>query len=91
MKSLIGFFGCGRVATRSNVMAVDFIVTKFGDLTDKVIPFFKKYSAIGEKSEDFVDWCKAAELIKNKSHLTKEGLEQIKKIKTGMNKGRKII
>lgn len=91
MKSLIGFFGCGRVATRSNVMAVDFIVTKFGDLTDKVIPFFKKYSAIGEKSKDFVDWCKAAELIKNKSHLTKEGLEQIKKIKTGMNKGRKII
>ena len=55
MKSLIGFFGCGRVATRSNVMAVDFIVTKFGDLTDKVIPFFKKYSAIGEKSKDFVD------------------------------------
>lgn len=92
MKSFIGFFGCGRVATRSNVMTVDFIVTKFGDLTDKVIPFFKKFPVIGVKSKDFVDFCKAAELIKNKSHLTKEGLEQIKKkIKTGMNKGRKII
>jgi hypothetical protein len=55
MKSLIGFLGCGRVATRSNAMAVDFRVTKFEDLTDKVIPFFKKYSVIGVKSKDFAD------------------------------------
>ena len=89
MKSLIGFFGCGRVATRSNAMAVDFIVTKFEDLTDKVIPIFKKYSVIGVKSKDFADWCQAADLIKNKAHLTAEGLDQIRKIKAGMNKGRK--
>jgi len=50
MKSLIGFFGCGRVSRRSNGMGVDFLVTNFDSLTDKVIPFFKKYSIIGVKS-----------------------------------------
>ena len=37
---------------------------------------------------DFLDWCKIAILIKNKLHLTPEGLELIRKIKDGMNKGR---
>jgi hypothetical protein len=71
-------------------MAVDFIVTKFEDLTDKVIPFFKKYSVTGVKSKDFLDFCSAAELIKNKAHLTKEGIEEIRKIKSRMNKSRPI-
>ena len=32
---------------------------------------------------------KVAELMKEKKHLTGEGLEEIKKIKAGMNTGRK--
>lgn len=31
---------------------------------------------------------KVAELMKNKGHLTQEGLAQIRKIKAGMNTGR---
>jgi hypothetical protein len=37
---------------------------------------------------DYEDFCKVAELMKNKAHLTQEGLNQILKIKDGMNKGR---
>jgi hypothetical protein len=37
---------------------------------------------------DYLDWCKVAELMKNKAHLTWEGLSKIRKIKAGMNKGR---
>jgi hypothetical protein len=37
---------------------------------------------------DFVDWCKAFELIKNKDHLTLEGLNRIQDIKVNMNRGR---
>jgi hypothetical protein len=40
------------------------------------------------KSKDFEDWVKAAEIISSKAHLTKEGFQEIKLIKTGMNKGR---
>jgi hypothetical protein len=59
-------------------------------LTEKIIPFFVKYSIIGVKSLDFYDWCKVAELMKEKKHLTNEGLTQIRKIKAAMNTGRKI-
>jgi len=34
---------------------------------------------LGVKDLDYKDICKLAELIKNKAHLTREGLEQIKK------------
>ena len=58
------------------------------DLTEKIIPFFKKYPILGNKAQDFSDWCKVAILMQNQIHLTKEGLEQIRKIKSGMNTGR---
>lgn len=45
---------------------------------------------MGVKSLDFNDFCQVADIMKEKKHFTKEGLEQIRKIKAGMNKGRKI-
>jgi hypothetical protein len=36
-----------------------------------------------------MDFCRVAELLKQKKHLTWEGLGQIRQIKEGMNKGRK--
>jgi hypothetical protein len=68
---------------------VDFQVLKFKDLSDKVIPLFKSISLQGVKSKDFSDFCKAVEIIKIKGHLTKEGLDQLHKLKVGMNTGRK--
>ena len=125
---------CGyinKAKTRPN--EVNFIVTKFGDITKNIIPFFSKTSNqaspppppihsiakamkwIGVLLKEVVkaldfdpptligliflikkmspigvggsDWCKVAELMKNKQHLTAEGLKQIKKIKAGMNRG----
>ena len=35
---------------------------KFKDLTNIIIPFFKKCSIIGVKALDFADFCEAAEL-----------------------------
>lgn len=87
IKSLIEYFGAGHVYISKEV--VDFRIKKFEDLTTKVIPLFEKYPIIGIKALDFADWCKAAELIKNKAHLTTEGLNQISLLKHGMNKGRK--
>lgn len=63
-------------------------VTKFDDITQKIIPFFKNYNILGEKEKDFYDWCKVAKLIKNKKHLTSEGLYEIRQIKAGMNRSR---
>lgn len=87
LNSLIKFFDCGLVF--KNKTWAEFIVTKFADIMDKIIPFFKKYPIQGIKSKDFNDWCRVAELIKEKKHLTIYGLDKIKKIKAGMNKKRK--
>ena len=88
IKSFIKYFKCGNIYIKGN--AFDFKVTKLDDIQNKIIPFFKKYSILGVKALDFADFCKVAELIKEKKHLTKEGLEQIRKIKVGMNKGRNL-
>jgi len=42
----------------------------------------------GEKYKDYRDWCKVGDIMKIKNHLTKEGLDQVIKIKAGMNRGR---
>src|SRR5690606_24901048 len=48
IESLVEYLGCGKVFRSRE--AVDFIVTKFSDLSDKIIPFFEKYSLQGTKS-----------------------------------------
>lgn len=88
INKFVHFLGCGRVEAPSNGVVVNFIVSKFKDIMDKVIPFFQKYPIIGVKAKDFADWCKVAEMLKAKQHLSKEGVEQIIQIKGGMNRGR---
>ena len=67
---------------------VHFIVSKFSEIFEKILPFFKKYPILGIKSEDFMDFCEVVNMMKVKVHLTQDGLNKIQKIKVGMNKGR---
>ena len=86
MKSLIEFFNSGNIFKSKETYV--FEVTKFSNLTDKIVPFFKYYPILGTKFRYFNDWLQVIELMKNRAHLTKEGLEHIKLIKAGMNRGR---
>lgn len=90
MTSLITYFGCGRVVknVEHNGNKVYFYVTKLSENLDLIIPFFRQYNILGEKVHDFEDWCRASEIIKTKGHLTKEGLDQILRLKAGTNRGR---
>jgi len=93
MKSLGTYLGCGRYEARSkdkNTQVGDFVVTKLSDITEKIIPFFEKYPINGVKHLDYLDFCRVAELMQNQAHLTPEGLDYIRKIKIGMNKGREF-
>ena len=55
MESLVTYFGCGRVVknVEHNGSKVYFYVTKFKDIQDKIIPFFRQYKILGEKWYDF--------------------------------------
>jgi hypothetical protein len=88
IESLISYLGCGRRLTQSKGDMVHFIVSKFSDISEKIIPFFNQYPVIGIKGEDFADFCKAAEIIKAKGHLREEGLKEIIILRDRMNKGR---
>jgi hypothetical protein len=86
MTSLINYLDCGNVY--KNREAIDFQVTKLSDLINKVIPIFEKNPIQGEKFVDYLYFIKVVELMKNKIHLTEEGLNQIRNIKVNMNTGR---
>ncbi len=87
LESLISTFNCGRYISKSD--CGEFIVEKFTDVRDKVIPIFEEFKLHGLKSKNYDDFKKAAALINNKAHLTREGLDELKKIKGRMNKRRK--
>ena len=89
VKSFMNFLNCGKFI-KKNKEIFNYRVVKFSDLDEKIIPFLKKYQIEGVKSKDFIDFCEIALLMKNKVHLTQDGLEQIRKIKAGMNTGRKF-
>ena len=88
IKLFIIYLECGYVY--KNRETSGFYVTKFKDIVEKIIPFFQKYKIRGVKALDFSNWCLVADMMKQKKHLTAEGLEKIKQIKAGMNSGRKI-
>lgn len=86
LKSLITYLDCGRCISARN--EITFIVSTFSDIYHKIIPLLEKYTLIGNKKEDYLDFCKVANLILSKDHLTKEGLEKINLIKSNMNRNR---
>ena len=61
--------------------------TKFAD-NYRIVEFFNKYPIRGAKANDFSDWARAADIIKNGGHLTSEGAAVINNIKAGMNTNR---
>lgn len=64
---------------------------KFDSIKKYIIPLFDNYPLKTLKKLDYEDFKKVVELMEKKEHLTKEGIEKIRKIKEGMNRGRKKI
>jgi hypothetical protein len=90
MEYLIKYLGTGKLYKYPDKPAVALTVSNFSDITNIIIPFFKKNPLLGVKLFDYQDWCKIAKLMSKGSHLTFEGFNLIRKIKSGMNTGRDI-
>ena len=60
MENIITTLGCGRIELNLSRSVVYFLVTRFEDITHKVIPFFDKYPIKGAKVSDFYCFKKAA-------------------------------
>lgn len=88
MESFIPYFNCGKLKKDSRHSVLYFTVSNFMHLIEKIVPFFQEHKILGVKSLDFEDWCKAAEIIKTKSHLTTEGINELRELQKGMNSKR---
>jgi hypothetical protein len=73
-------------STRPN--SSKFVVYKYKDIIEKIIPFFEKSPLQTVKLFNFEDFRKIANLMKEKAHLTEEGIEEIRRTKKNMNVGR---
>jgi len=85
------YLDCGRIEvtnTPTITQTAEFVVTSFKDVNDIIIPFFTKYPLQSIKKLDFEDFCKCAELMKNKAHLTEQGIKNLRIIKAKMNRSR---
>jgi hypothetical protein len=71
MENLINYFQCGHVI--KNGPCTKFYVTKFSDILNVIIPFFKNHPILGNKAKDFSKFCQISELMKNKEHLNPAG------------------
>ena len=67
--NLINYFDCGKIYKNNNCF--NLTIRKFADIDTKIIPFFIKYPILGNKSLDFQDFCKVANLIKEKKNISK--------------------
>jgi hypothetical protein len=78
-------FGVGKVRKNSNTTAL-FRVDNIKELP-VIINHFKNFPLISTKYTDFLLFVRCFDLIKNKQHLRKEGLEQIVSLRYNLNKG----
>jgi len=81
------FNGVGHIRLITTRDLVAYEVERKEELINVVIPHFIKYPLISQKAADFELFKLAVEMIKNKEHLTKEGLLKIINIKASLNKG----
>jgi hypothetical protein len=90
MQKIVEYLGSGKIYKYAGKSAVSLSIVDFKDITNIIIPFLNENPIIGTKLYDYFDWCKIHSLMVNRSHLTVEGINSIKKIKSGMNTGRKF-
>lgn len=87
------FFKVGSVYQKSNVKgklpAYAFEVAKREDIYKVIIPFFEKHKLKGYKTKSFSTFAEIAKIVfgrQDKRKLTKEELEYVTEIRSGMNK-----
>jgi hypothetical protein len=87
---LAKYLGSGKIYKYPGKPAIVLTIFNFSDINNLIIPFFEKNPLLGVKLMDYLDWCKVAKLINKGLHLTEEGFNLIREIKSGMNTGRYI-
>jgi len=94
LKAFVKFFGCGYLKPKYDINDMDaakssrivnrFVINQHSVVTE----FFDKYPLFTRKYLDYLDWKKLIKLKAERAQYTPFGLQKMKDIKAGMNKGR---
>jgi len=90
LEDLVHHFGCGKVYVnhRHDNHREDlcrYVVVRFADLRDVIIPFFKENPLRTSKRENFEKFAEIVDLMVMRRHLTVSGLIEIAEISQTMN------
>jgi hypothetical protein len=92
MEIIAKYLGSGSIYKYPNNSAISLNIVKLSDIINIIIPFFNKNSCcatplggVAQQLFDYLDWCEIAKLMVDGNHLTLEGLDLIRSIKSGMN------
>lgn len=61
---------------------VKYKVSNFGDVSEKIIPFFTAHPLQAKKRFQFAKFCFVAKMMQRKEHLTNNGIQRILEIKS---------
>ena len=91
LKRLQGFFGAGSLYLNKRFdnhkeHLYNYSVRNSDELNDLIIPFFQVYPLQTAKRKDFEKFVQCFRLIQIKEHLTPEGLREIARISSTMNR-----
>lgn len=77
LKKIRAFFGVGSILISKNSRKVaGYRVSKLNDIINVIIPHYINFPLQSAKLIDFNLWKACAILVKNKEHLTEEGLQK---------------
>lgn len=91
LENLVTYFNCGLVETvKTRPTQSSYVVYKFDDILNKIIPFFDTYPLKGKKLLDFYDFKKIASITEKNTKYDENSylLKEIIKIKKNMNRNR---
>lgn len=87
LHALKAHFGCGVVRTNHGDRMA-YRVRGIEHLLKTIIPFFEKHELKTKKKIDFINFRRVLLKMENGDHLTLEGIEEIRGLKSKMNRGR---
>ena len=90
LEALRDFFGCGRINVNvrhdnHREPMLRYIVRRFSDLDDVILPFFRRHKLLTAKQDDLEKFSEVVDLMKQRRHLTLSGLAEIARIVETMN------
>lgn len=87
LHALKAFFGCGVVrVNHGDRMA--YRVRGIKHLAERIVPFFMQHPLKTSKYVEFLKFRNVVLLMEQNKHLTHEGVEEIRRIASGMNRAR---